>query len=233
MLKNSERFFYEFTILRHFKIIINMENQENQPQVQGFYSTPTTEVQGFSTEESTPQTEYKVSNVFRRSLAYFIDQWYISMLAGIILAPIMAIFGVQRFSGGLQTASISFTNPIVLGLYLGVTGVSLLKDFKNGISPGKWALGIMVRSDKDNEKTPSIGEVIIRNLFLIIYFIEFWVAIFAPRRKRIGDMVAKTVVLKNPNRPGRAKRFFVTLGVMVLLMIIYGLVSVVVQRLMY
>lgn len=85
------------------------------------------------------------------------------------------------------------------------------KDFIDGISPGKWVAGIMVRTEVSHE-IPTKGKLFIRNLFIMIWPIEFLVLAFSREKKRIGDNVAKTVVLNNSEKSKRLYRILALVG---------------------
>src|SRR5688500_12026841 len=71
------------------------------------------------------------------------------------------------------------------------------KDSIQGISIGKWIMGIMVRDQMNPNEIPSFGRLLIRNLFIIIWPVEFIVLAANPDKKRLGDTVVKTIVVKN------------------------------------
>ena len=75
-----------------------------------------------------------------------------------------------------------------------------LKDAIKGISIGKWIMGIMVRDAVNVDNIPSIGRLFLRNLLVIIWPIEFFILATNDEKKRLGDKIAKTTVVKNPTR---------------------------------
>ena len=87
------------------------------------------------------------------------------------------------------------------------------KDSINGISAGRWIMGIMVREDQDANSVPSFGKLFLRNIFLVIWPVELIVLAASSDKKRIGDKVSKTVVLKNPDKPKRLARIMVLVGI--------------------
>ena len=80
------------------------------------------------------------------------------------------------------------------------------KDSIKGISLGKWIMGIMVRNETNENSIPTFWKLFIRNSFLMIWPIEFFVSVFDTNKKRIGDKVTNTVVLKNPNKATKTYR---------------------------
>ena len=67
-------------------------------------------------------------------------------------------------------------------------------------------MGIMVRNETNENSIPTFWKLFIRNSFLMIWPIEFFVSVFDTNKKRIGDKVTNTVVLKNPNKATKTYR---------------------------
>ena len=88
------------------------------------------------------------------------------------------------------------------------------KDSIKGISVGKWIMGIMVRDANNSTIIPSFGRLLVRNLFIVIWPVEFLVLAFSQEKKRLGDKTAKTIVFKNPIKPTKLPRILalVTVG---------------------
>lgn len=93
------------------------------------------------------------------------------------------------------------------------------KDSIKGISLGKWIMGIMVRDESDLNLVPSFWKLIIRNLFLMLWPIEFIVSALDKNKKRIGDKLTNSVVLKNPDK---AKKVYRIIALIVIGLIFYG-----------
>ncbi|MBZ9730550.1 RDD family protein [Salegentibacter sp. JZCK2] len=87
------------------------------------------------------------------------------------------------------------------------------KDSIKGISPGKWIMGIMVRDENIHTEIPSVGRLFIRNLLIIIWPIEFFVLAVSQEKKRLGDKIAKTAVLKNPKKLSVLPRVLTLVGI--------------------
>ena len=87
------------------------------------------------------------------------------------------------------------------------------KDSIQGISVGKWTMGVMVRDQKNPNEVPSFGRLLVRNLFVIIWPIELIALATNQDKKRLGDKVAKTIVVKNLNRPTKLPRVLTIAGV--------------------
>lgn len=78
-----------------------------------------------------------------------------------------------------------------------------LKESIKGISFGKWIMGIMVRDADDPSKIPSFGRLLVRNLFIVIWPIEFLVLASSREKKRLGDKIVNTTVVDSPQRPSK------------------------------
>jgi hypothetical protein len=87
------------------------------------------------------------------------------------------------------------------------------KDSIQGISIGRWIMGIMVRDKMNPNDIPSFGRLLVRNLFIIIWPVEFIVLAANQDKKRLGDTVAKTIVVKNPSKPTKLPRVLALAGI--------------------
>jgi len=87
------------------------------------------------------------------------------------------------------------------------------KDAIRGISGGKWIMGIMVRDVNHPKNIPSFIRLVTRNLFVIIWPIEVLVFASNQEKRRLGDKVARTMVVDNPDKPKRLPRIFALVGV--------------------
>jgi uncharacterized RDD family membrane protein YckC len=135
----------------------------------------------------------------RRIAAYFIDHFVFTFL---IVAIAFLAMGPNAFdSGDVSSMPFILISVLIPGFLL-----YFAKDFINGISPGRWVAGIMVRSSLDWNQVPSRSQLFVRNLFMIIYPVEAIVMISNPDKLRLGDKSQKTVVLRNPNESDLWKR---------------------------
>jgi len=87
------------------------------------------------------------------------------------------------------------------------------KESIKGISFGKWIMGIMVRVETDVNSIPTFWKLFIRNLFLMIWPIEFLASVLDKNKRRIGDKVTNTVVLKNPDRATKTYRIIALVAI--------------------
>jgi uncharacterized RDD family membrane protein YckC len=151
----------------------------------------------------TEQTEnlVELSSRKRRIAAFLIDHFVMTFLmVSIVFFALGPDFMDNDNMESLQSIMLWVMIPGLL-LYLS-------KDSISGISLGKWIMGIMIRNDLDNE-TPSFVKLFIRNLLIVFWPIEFIVLAASPDKKRLGDKIAKTKVLKNPHKAKRLPRITV------------------------
>ncbi|RMG21314.1 MAG: RDD family protein [Bacteroidetes bacterium] len=105
------------------------------------------------------------------------------------------------FIDGVLIALVSLVPAV--GIIVGVA-YALTKDalpFLNGQSIGKNLMKIRVVSAVDGSPmTNNYGPVIVRGLFLsLLSIIELIVMLTNDQKQRVGDMVAKTKVVEDPN----------------------------------
>lgn len=148
----------------------------------------------------------EVSSRKRRIAAFAIDH---SVLSFLIVSTILLILGTNYMDEDNMGKMMSTTLSVMLPGFL----LYCAKDSMQGISLGKWIMGIMVRDQMNPNEVPSFGRLLIRNLFMIISPIEFIVLAVSQDKKRLGDKVARTVVIRNPDRPTKLPRVLALAGV--------------------
>lgn len=138
------------------------------------------------------------ASIVRRGVALYIDNVLMVILAVVVT---MSLFILNVNSSG----------PIIFGL-LCVILLFICKDCMNGVSVGRWFMGIAVRDSKNSSIIPNKKRLIGRNLFIIIWPIEFLVLVFGPRKRmRCGDIVTDTDVVVVRKKVALIKR--ITIGV--------------------
>lgn len=145
----------------------------------------------------------------RRIGAFLIDQFIITFL---IVMIFFLFFGEDLINGDNPEQII----PILLFILIPGFILYFGKDSYQGISLGKWIMGIMVRDDESTNEVPSFSRLFLRNLFLIIWPIEFIILATNEQKKRLGDKVVKTVVLRNPIKSSKASRIVALISVVML-----------------
>lgn len=142
----------------------------------------------------------------RRIAAFLIDHVIITLS---IVTIIFLALGAD-FTGGDSMSKLPMT---MLAVMLPGFLVYFAKDSINGISIGKWVMGIRVRDEENPEVVPSFARLFIRNFFLIIWPVEFLILASNDDKKRLGDRTARTVVVKNPNELTKLPRILLLAGV--------------------
>jgi uncharacterized membrane protein SpoIIM required for sporulation/uncharacterized RDD family membrane protein YckC len=140
--------------------------------------------------------DLEIAGVGSRALAALIDMLILmgSALGGFIVLAIVAGFGVTIGSIGGAL--------LMLGGFAVWTGYFILfEGLRQGQTPGKRMVGIRVVSDTGN--AVSLSSAVARNLLRIAdflpppYLIGTLLVALHPRGKRLGDMVAGTVVARD------------------------------------
>ena len=160
------------------------------------------------TEQTTELTFLKSSRK-RRIAAFIIDHFVLTFLmVSIVFLALGPNFMDENNPSKMTTVMLFVMIPGFI-LYFA-------KDSLKGISVGKWIMGIMVRDENDPREIPSFGRLFLRNLFIIIWPVEFIVLAKNDQKKRLGDKTAKTIVVKNPNKPTRLPRILALIAVGIL-----------------
>jgi uncharacterized RDD family membrane protein YckC len=157
------------------------------------------------TEQTTELTFIKSSRK-RRIAAFIIDHFVMTFLmVSIVFIALGPNFMDENNPSKMMTTMLFVMIPGFIFYFA--------KDSINGISVGKWIMGIMVRDENNQNEIPSFGRLFLRNLFIIIWPVEFIVLATNDQKKRLGDKVAKTVVVKNTNKPTKLPRILALIGV--------------------
>ena len=152
-----------------------------------------------------PTQTINLSSRKRRIAAFLIDHILLTFL---MVGIVFIALGPSLMDDFAESA---FGSVATVVMFFGML-IYFAKDSINGISIGKWIMGIAVRDVDDATKVPSFGKLFMRNLFVIIWFIEFLVLAGSLQKRRLGDKVAKTIVIKNQNKPTRLIRIVAMAG---------------------
>ncbi len=160
--------------------------------------------------------QIKLSSRKRRLAAFLIDHTIASTI--IILFTFIALgpnFMESEVMKDKMLNIILFTTIPIIIFYC-------FKDSYKGISLGKWIMGIIVKNNIDYN-TPILKNLVLRNVSYIILPIEMIVLAFNKDKKRIGDMLAGTKVVTNPNKPKMYLRIiaFITIGIISILFMFF------------
>lgn len=147
-----------------------------------------------------------IANRKRRIAAFFIDLFVVSFLMSGIVFLILGPNFIDE--NNFDKMSMIMTIVMIPGLIL-----YFAKESIKGISFGKWIMGIMVRVESDIYSIPTFGKLFIRNLFLMIWPIEFFASVLDKNKRRIGDKVTNTVVIKNPDKATKTYRIIALVAI--------------------
>lgn len=135
----------------------------------------------------------KYASVLQRIAAWIIDLF-------ILVAIIIVLVGVgimsTLFTGGFGPFSFMMIGSVFLVMFFYTI---LLEAYWNGQTVGKKVLGIKVV--KENGKKINLKEAFLRNVFRVIDnqfagVVGLVLIIVTKKKQRIGDIIAKTVVVK-------------------------------------
>jgi len=130
-----------------------------------------------------------------RIASFILDHVLIVGFISIITIPIM--FSDNKLPKLFTFSILTIVIPL---LYI-------FKDIVGGRSVGKRVFKIGVRNSNNPDELPAMGRLLVRNLTLFILPIEFLVLLFSTRGKKIGDLMAGTIVVKLDNIPDGENTF--------------------------
>ena len=145
------------------------------------------------------ETTLKLASRKRRTVAFLIDHFVLTFLMTSIALLTLGTDFLD--SGGAEDITLTIIAVLIPGSF-----IYFSKDSFGGISPGKWIMGVMVRENESDEKTPSFGKLFIRNLSIVIWPVEVIALILNSNKRRLGDILAGAVVLENKNKAKKSKR---------------------------
>ena len=135
----------------------------------------------------------------RRVLATIIDVVLLGILAGLFSAPGALIdgWGSGQFSDAASGVLFSFGGLAALLVYF---AYFTIMEGRYGQTLGKMALGIKVVREGDG-RAPGTRAAVLRTLMRIVdsigsYLVAFVVVLVSDKNQRLGDMVAKTLVVR-------------------------------------
>jgi uncharacterized RDD family membrane protein YckC len=134
-----------------------------------------------------------ISSRRRRLCAFMIDHVIMSSLG--VNGVLLAVGRHWDMAGPEQAMSVLLPGLAIIMI------VYVMKDSVRGISPGRFFLGIAVRDSSDPGQCPGILRLTLRNLFIAIWPVEFFVLAFSRQKRRLGDRFARTVVIRHDVLP--------------------------------
>ncbi|MCX7920569.1 MAG: RDD family protein [Clostridia bacterium] len=157
------------------------------------------------------------ASIIRRFAAFYIDILITSFIATLVAFLAM---GSKFDSTNANTLFQSIFICILLGIIL-----FICKDIYKGISIGRWLFRIVVRKADDHSKAPSIHRLVIRNLLMLVWPIEFLTLLVSGQERRIGDNLANTdVIVASTKRSIMKKLSVIALTLVLALSLFIGLI---------
>jgi uncharacterized RDD family membrane protein YckC len=152
-----------------------------------------------------PAAGIETSSLWARTLAIVVDLFFVSVIQGVI----NGVFGSEHITNAILEPSTSggyssyTSSTTVDGVWLWVAAIMYFALLEGlfGDTVGKAVVGIRVTDL--NGRPASWRAVVIRNVLRVIdylpgfYLVGALVAGFSPRRQRIGDHLAGTLVVPN------------------------------------
>ena len=131
----------------------------------------------------------------RYELASLWERWYGQFLDAVIYCFIIIVVVILATYAGLTEAG------VVIGIILSLLYYLFQDGLSNGQSYGKRIAKTMV-IDSRNGSPCTFGQSFSRNLLIAILGFIDWIFIFGEKRQRLGDKLAKTLVVKGTERLG-------------------------------
>jgi uncharacterized RDD family membrane protein YckC len=141
-----------------------------------------------------PYAQPDVHVTGRRIVATIID----GLVLGAVNSALANAFGIVKASSGFGLTTFSFDGSLLLA------GVVLLYytllEGTTGRTVGKFITGIRVVDDRSG-RAPGVLSALVRTLLRLIdgifgYLVGWLIVINSDRRRRLGDMAAKTLVVR-------------------------------------
>ena len=149
-------------------------------------------------ESSSAPGAYNTHAIFRRVLATLIDNFVLGMTFFIITLPFSSI---RSFEDVWEIASSSISGTLIFLLFiLGLFAYYAILEGYCGQTVGKFIVGVWVVSEATGTH-PGFKGAALRTVMRPVdgvgnYLVAFIVALFSDRDRRLGDMLAKTLVIR-------------------------------------
>ncbi|KQX44685.1 RDD family protein [Paenibacillus sp. Root444D2] len=145
------------------------------------------------------QLQFQTAGIGSRAIAHLLDCLILLVMNGLLF--LFAILMSRLYSGDWLPALADYLIAIAIILWIVVNlGYFVCTEaFMGGQTPGKRILGLRVL--QNNGQSATLLSILIRNLFRLLdmmptfYFLGAVSIIFSSKDKRIGDMVAGTIVV--------------------------------------
>ena len=160
--------------------------------------------------------------MFIKRIAAFIIDYAVVLMIGCFLAVIIngVIFAISKNTAMMPT--------LIIALSLIYT-MLFCRDIVNGQSLGKSLFKIKVVDASTNEM-PNLANIILRNVTIFVWFIDFVILIFNSKQ-RLGDFMANTKVVEVQERNTFSPRaFFRYTQIMVICFIVFTLLFTIILK---
>jgi uncharacterized RDD family membrane protein YckC len=154
--------------------------------------------------------QFQTAGIGSRAIAHLLDGLILIAFNGLLLA---CAVGMNKAAGGHLFPGLSdyaAAIAIIIVVLLNTGYFVLTEMYMGGQTPGKRILGLRVL--QENGQSATFLSIIIRNLFRILdllptfYFLGVLVMLFSSKDKRIGDMVAGTIVIIEQGRERKKRK---------------------------
>lgn len=167
--------------------------------------------------DSNNKQEFSLASRKRRIASFLIDHIVLTFL---IVSAVFLVINPNEFESGSGLLNFKTITIFTIEMF-----IYFAKDSFKGISFGKWIMGTMVRANENVFNVPSFGRLFLRNLFLILWPVEFIVMAMDENKRRLGDKYSKATVLNNSEKSSRLKRIVALIGVLILLISLMTLLT--------
>lgn len=154
--------------------------------------------------------QFQLAGLGSRTVAFIIDNVILSIaMVIILLVSFLLVFAVSEIPF-MEDAIPYLLVFMIIGLFLLNYGYFvILEFFWGGKTIGKKIMGIRVI--QENGQSITFLASFIRNLLLIIdslpyYLVGLLMIFFHPKKKRLGDLLAGTIVVYDENAPSKKKQ---------------------------
>lgn len=150
-------------------------------------------------ESSSVSAAYDTRVIARRVVATIVDYFVLSLMFGALSLP----FGSARGIGEVLKLSFSSATDTFISLFFfaALLAYYIVLEGLYGQTLGKMLVGVRVVLE-DTGGHPGIRAATLRTAMRIVdsignYLLAFIVALLSDKDRRVGDMVAKTLVIRN------------------------------------
>lgn len=142
----------------------------------------------------------------------------------IIITIISMIPFIMNFNKLIEEENSLFLN-LSLTMAIGIS-LYIFKDVLWGRSIGKVIFGIYVKDYQNLERIPSVHRLILRNVLIVIWPIEFIVMLINKENRRLGDKIARTEII---GYSGKIVLRVIIIGVLAFFLFVFSLIIGVAQ----